>query len=417
MANYMLIRYQADNIPTFDGNPKQVNRFINACTNFITAHNDLNNVGAAINIALFDTILSKLVGRAADLIASRIELNTWDLVKNAIIDTFSDQRSIDCVIQDIITMKPERNENPQQFGIRLQDARSLLFSKVNVSNDTRAIKLLKIEEYGKLVMKTFITGLNYHMQLIVRLKNPDSLEQAMSFALEEENFLHFKNNSPNLSHKQTPTVNNTNSQLNANKFKRPVHYSANAYRPQNIPNSNNYMSRNYNPNFYNNFNPQRNPNFNQFNAQNPNQFRPFQNNPQNFNNNFRSPQLNSSITRRTVEPMDTTSINTAANRSIQRRFAQMPQHNLNFQELVNQPVEPVSNNTDIDPNDQFDYSQLQNQYAEQQYYPDSDDNQIPFDENNYDNIPYNQNYENANNYENPGYEENFHMVTPTNNVT
>ena len=32
------------------------------------------------------------------------------------------------------------------------------------------------------------------MQLVVRLKNPDSLEQAMAYVREEENFINYKNN-------------------------------------------------------------------------------------------------------------------------------------------------------------------------------------------------------------------------------
>ena len=191
--NYQLLRYQAENIPLFNGNPKQINRFVTACENFVTAHGNRANNDAPINVCIFDTILSKLVGRAADLISSRIELNTWPLLKNAIVATFSDQRSIDCVAQDLITARPEKNESPLQFGIRLQDIRSVLFSKINNTNDVRAVKLLKIAEYEKLTLKTFINGLNYHMQLVVRLKNPDSLEQALTFTSEEENFILYKN--------------------------------------------------------------------------------------------------------------------------------------------------------------------------------------------------------------------------------
>ena len=49
--NYQLIKYQADNIPLFDGNPKQLNRFINACDIFYNAHKNEDN-NALINICL-----------------------------------------------------------------------------------------------------------------------------------------------------------------------------------------------------------------------------------------------------------------------------------------------------------------------------------------------------------------------------
>lgn len=71
VINVPLLRYQADNIPPFDGNPKQLNRFINSCENFIRAFQNPNSPQDPINICLFDTILSKLRDRAADLICSR----------------------------------------------------------------------------------------------------------------------------------------------------------------------------------------------------------------------------------------------------------------------------------------------------------------------------------------------------------
>lgn len=129
--NYHLNRYQ--NIPTFDGNPKQINRFITACDNFFDTHRNRENVNAPINICLFDTILSKLVGRAADIIASRVELANCNLVSQARINTFSHQRSIDCVVEDLLNLKPDRNENPQSFGIRIQDTRSSFFKNKYVS--------------------------------------------------------------------------------------------------------------------------------------------------------------------------------------------------------------------------------------------------------------------------------------------
>ncbi|CAH1988111.1 unnamed protein product [Acanthoscelides obtectus] len=181
----------ADNIPPFDGNPKQLHRFISSCENFLRAFQNTNNVNDPINICLLDTILSKLRDRAADLIGSRSELNSWVAIKDSLTVTFSDQRSIDCLIQDLISIRPLRNETPMQFGMRIQDARSLLFSKLNTSIENAMEKLIKIRHYDDFALKTFISGLPYQMQLVIRLRNPDSLEQALSFCTEEENFIYF----------------------------------------------------------------------------------------------------------------------------------------------------------------------------------------------------------------------------------
>ena len=189
--NYQLLRYQSDNIPLFDGNTKLLNRFISAVENLLIAFQDKTNVNATINICLFDTILSKLTGRAAELIVSRTELNSWALIKDVLITSFSDQRSIDCLIQDLINLKPLKNENPIVFGMRIQDSRSLLFSKLNSGPGDAATKLIKIKHYDEFALKTFLNGLPYNLQLVTRLKNPNSLEHAMASVREEENFIHY----------------------------------------------------------------------------------------------------------------------------------------------------------------------------------------------------------------------------------
>lgn len=47
-------------------------------------------------------------------------------------------------------MKLGRNESAINFGIRLQDAQSLLFSKINNSNDAQNIKVLKLQQFDDL---------------------------------------------------------------------------------------------------------------------------------------------------------------------------------------------------------------------------------------------------------------------------
>lgn len=366
--NYQLIRFQADNIPKFDGNPKQINRFINACENFLENHQDTNNPNSEINICLLDTILSKLINRAADLISSRIELNNWNSIKNAIINTFSDQRSIDCVLQDILTLRPNKNELSQQFGIRLQDMRSLLFSKINMSDDPREIKILKIREYDNLVLKTFINGLNYNTQLIVRLKNPINIEEAMSYALEEENFLYYKNRQPHYTANVSRNNSNNFNRNNNNNFSR---HNNNFSRNNNL--NNNFQNRQmHNSNFNrNNFNRFSNQNFNNFNHNNNNtnrnnftgfgQFRSNSGNVYNVNNrqnsanrrftNFNNNNFNNNNFNRNnrVEPMDISSGNTILNDYQNNRYSRNnPNGNpLIFEEINNHTVQSKNDENSV----------------------------------------------------------------------
>lgn len=100
-----------------------------------------HNPNATINIYLFDIILSKLSEWAAELIVSRHELNNWYAIKNILLTRFSDQRSIH---PRSYKYKNFQNESTFQFGMRIQDSRSFLFSKLNSGADNQQTKLIKI---------------------------------------------------------------------------------------------------------------------------------------------------------------------------------------------------------------------------------------------------------------------------------
>lgn len=397
--NYNLIRYQADNIPCYDGNPKQLSRFIRSCEHFIVNHQDRNNQEAPINICLFDTIIGKLTGRAADLIASRLELDTWQLVKDALVTTFSDQRSEDCLAQDIICMRPDKNESILNFGLHIQDSRSLLFAKINSSNDAANIKLLKINQYDDLCLKTFINNLNYHMQLVVRLKNPNSLEQAMAFVREEENFLNFKNKS-NIN-KNMPQASNKNNirppqQQNYNfnhqpQFNNPItNFKPPQFTPHFMPrpnpflfNQNRPIQQNFRPNFMNQNHFTQPFNFTRPQANQNNNISPTFPKNNNFQGNGTIPK-NNNFQRNLPEPMETSTINTR----LRPNPIQRPRQNYIAEELFNQSVNSIQNDNadealnqnDVEPD--FDQQTDYNTYNyDQNYYYDPNANYN--DQNNY----------------------------------
>ncbi|XP_072377871.1 uncharacterized protein [Diabrotica undecimpunctata] len=126
-TNYQLLKLYLDSIPAYDGNPHTLTIFIENCENLIT--NFASQTDGTLNTFLLRAILDKLNGRAQMLIGSRKELNTWQLVKDALNLSFGDQRDLDCLIQDLITLRPFKNETAYNFGMRCQETRSLVTQK------------------------------------------------------------------------------------------------------------------------------------------------------------------------------------------------------------------------------------------------------------------------------------------------
>ena len=395
-VNYQLLRLYVDTIPPFDGNPHTLSIFIDNCTSLINQFHRAND--DAHNNFIVRAIIGKLSGRALSLIGSRTsELKTWDDVKSALQLSFGDQRNLDCLVQDLITLSPIKNETPYNFGMRCQDARSLVFSKLSTLNLNNNELDIKRRSYDDLALKTFIRGLTGQIQNNIRLRNPQNLETAMSLVIEEENFLYSQSrgNSLNfqnfkLNQRITPaSVNNPNKNINYQNnqqpnfaFPKPI-FNNNPMRPNPFqpfgfqPRPNPFQSFGFQqrPNPFQSTGFQPRPNPFQMNQQ----FRPNYNNQRPSqvirNNQFRQPFNNFNQYKPKPEPMDTTS-GTNARINHQRNVTALHQ-----QDIENNPY---------NPNQYLDYSEYDNfdQYDQEQYYFDEQNNyynqyndEMPYDTN------------------------------------
>lgn len=213
-VNYSEVRLFLDIIPIFNGEPCELNNFIAACDEAVNRY----TANQVITKLIFRGIIGKLKSKALTIISSRVELTTWQQVKEVLKISFCDQRSFSCLLQELHQIKPQNKENSYSFGIRCQYLRSLIFSSIN--NDTSLLqpeKLAQINNIEKLILITFQKYLPSQVQLAVRLKNPTNLEQAMQFLIEEENFLSLANegrkNLSNINHvvQNAPRPNQFNS--------------------------------------------------------------------------------------------------------------------------------------------------------------------------------------------------------------
>lgn len=75
------------------------------------------------------------------------------------------------------------------------------------------VRLVKTKIYDDLSLQTYLQGLNGQLGLVVRLKNPKNLEEAMKYVTEEENVMYSQNKTSTLNfqrnyqpvEKKTPT--------------------------------------------------------------------------------------------------------------------------------------------------------------------------------------------------------------------
>lgn len=186
-----LYRIYSDNIPIFNGDKSILTTFLCSCEDLVKNFYSRED-GAPINRVIINTIRSKLRGHAAELIGPRDELNTWDLIKNILIQSFADGRTENILLNDLMTSSINRNETLTEYALRLQLLRSLLVQKLNENGEAAAVKQIKIAYYEQITLKTFIQNLPEKIQIIVKCRDPVTLEKALVIVKEEETDLEFK---------------------------------------------------------------------------------------------------------------------------------------------------------------------------------------------------------------------------------
>lgn len=254
--NTNLLTQHISLIPTFNGDANKLENFLSICDRFVVQYYKENEDD--FNSFILLAITSKLTNDAQNLIYSRPELNTWDLIKNALRISFGELRDRESLEQDLITITQHRNESLIDLSERIKLIRSKLNSKIRADSNLDAnMKLIYLNQYDKLALNTFIRNLRGEIKTIIRLRNPSTIEQAISLVIEEENF----------NYNATQLQKNSNQTTN----KLPVH------KPNN-PNTNFY--RNYNKSYPSPMTYQISPYFNQ------QQTRPNFNLP---NRNFQTP--------------------------------------------------------------------------------------------------------------------------------
>jgi len=273
-TNLAMLKMYVETVPTFNGDPNALTPYINSCDFLFNTYGHVND--PLIKNYLIRAVLTKLVDRAQILISCRPELNDWPSIKTTLTQCFGDRRNLECLEHDLIMSKPQKNESIIEFGARLQVLRSNLASKIcNTTEFDKTTKQIYIRQYEQLSLKTFIRNLPNQLQSIIRLKNPDTLETAMSYVIEEENFSYtsniLKNQNFNKSNHFTqnfrPNLSNTR---NFNSFSQQNPSNFNQFRQQNS----NQFNQQFQPRPFNQFNPQfRQQPFNPFYRQNSNQFK------------------------------------------------------------------------------------------------------------------------------------------------
>lgn len=123
-------------LPNFDGNPSELYDFIKVATTLLNHYFDRNpaNENCIQNILLLQGIASKIIGKAKEII-SIYGYNNWNELKTILIENFGDQRNENSLTRDLVNLRQNFNEQPQQFYHRCLEILNTICNYIEIHNN------------------------------------------------------------------------------------------------------------------------------------------------------------------------------------------------------------------------------------------------------------------------------------------
>lgn len=181
-------------VPDFDGNPNILTRFIKLCDQIVEAYMSNEPGNELTNLCLLNGILNKITGTAACTINSNGIPDNWLGIRNALINSFSDQRDETALYNDL-SIASQSNKTPQEFYAHCQSLLSTIMTYVSLHEVIGTTVEAKRELYRKVAMQAFVRGLNEPLGSRIRCMRPDSIEKALEFVQEELNVMYVQQRS------------------------------------------------------------------------------------------------------------------------------------------------------------------------------------------------------------------------------
>lgn len=179
-------------IPEFDGNPVNLTSFISVCDDLLQTFWDAENVNHINNKLLIHGITSKITGRAKTVLYCNSNAKSWDIdIKPILKQHFGDNRDLPSLNNNLTNIRQRPKETGLQFLDRIQE---ILLHICNYIDLNVSILLRDAQKtlFRDIALRVFLTYLNEPLGSRIRARNPQSLADACSIMIQEENILYLQ---------------------------------------------------------------------------------------------------------------------------------------------------------------------------------------------------------------------------------
>lgn len=248
-------------LPNFEGNPRLLYEFISNVEEILSILQSYD--GTTHGQIILRAIRNKIVGQANEVLNMFGTPLNWDTIKENLILHYSDKRSETSLIRDLHNLK-QGNRNVEHFYSEIIELQSLLLNNTKIHEKDPNVIKAKQELFSEMSLNSLLIGLREPLGSIIRASKPDTLANAFSLCIKEQNIYYMRTDIPrynrpynqNKSFERTNTSDYYNSRQHPynsqqtipyqNQIKRSPSFNQNPFRgPSNNSYNNNYNNNNY----------------------------------------------------------------------------------------------------------------------------------------------------------------------------
>lgn len=178
MAVPELKKVHIDLIPEFSGEPEIFNRFIEISEKLVNKFANLEDPLDFQNEMLLSSILSKIKGKAAQVVHSN-SFGNWTELKECLVNAYCDKRDACTLGIEIANCRQTGNENSFQFYERLQKLLNLQIAHFKTTETP--VKATILSDYAReFTLRVLLRGLRDPIGSLMRAKDPQDLPSALN---------------------------------------------------------------------------------------------------------------------------------------------------------------------------------------------------------------------------------------------
>lgn len=198
------ISFLAQMITPYNGNSAELQNFLQNAENALSLAHDTQK--RALTALIFSKVSADVKNKL-----NATDITTFANLKQKLEQIFQITESLTFLQEQLETCKQKPNESIKEFYSRIERLNSRIIQKIKENTTSRSMLIGKLALIEDMALRRFTHHCKPEISIILRHKNCNSMNEALSIASEEEAFISMQNQLRNTS------LNNTNSN-NSRKY-------------------------------------------------------------------------------------------------------------------------------------------------------------------------------------------------------